>query len=78
MHRIRYIIRGFPVLLILLIGACTGGHIDNPEISIDELHEHISFLASDSLKGRFPGTPEDRVAAEYVLDRFKDYHNLEG
>lgn len=73
MHRIRYIIRGFPVLLILLIGACTGGHIDNPEISIDELHEHISFLASDSLKGRFPGTPEDRVAAEYILDQFIDF-----
>jgi len=37
MHRIRYIIRGFPVLLILLIGACTGVRIDDPEISIKEL-----------------------------------------
>ena len=42
----------------------------NPEITTQELEEHIYFLASDSLKGRKPGTPESRVAAEYIRDQF--------
>lgn len=66
------IIRLIPVLFILFTGACSGIRIDNPEISMEELYEHISFLASDSLKGRLPGTSEDRVAAEYILDQFLD------
>jgi len=36
------------------------------EINISELHDHIAFLASDSLKGRKPGTKEGRIAAEYI------------
>ncbi len=73
MHNQHYMVRFIPVLFVLLIGACSGIRIDNPEISIEELHDHISFLASDSLKGRFPGTPEDRVAAEYILDQLIDF-----
>lgn len=36
------------------------------EITISELRQHIEFLASDSLKGRKPGTDGGRIAAEYV------------
>jgi aminopeptidase YwaD len=36
----------------------------------DKILEKVEFLASDSLKGRKPGTPESRVAAEYILDSF--------
>jgi len=39
---------------------------DSEEITITELHDHIAFLASDSLKGRKPGTVEGRLAAEYI------------
>ncbi len=44
------------------------------EQSIDKqaLQEQIRFLASDSLKGRFPGTAEDLVAATYIRDHFKN------
>jgi hypothetical protein len=41
-----------------------------PEITVKELEEHVYFLASDSLKGRKPGTPESKVAAEYIRDQF--------
>lgn len=41
------------------------------EITKNEIFKHIEFLASDSLKGRFPGTPEDKVAADYILSDFK-------
>jgi len=37
------------------------------KISPDELKKHVGFLASDSLKGRKPGTPEAGVAARYIL-----------
>lgn len=43
----------------------------NPEITANELYKHIEFLASDSLKGRYPGTAEDKVAATYIAQEFK-------
>lgn len=43
---------------------------DNPEITKKELYAHIKFLASDSLKGRYPGTPEDKIAAQYIANEF--------
>jgi len=43
----------------------------NPEITTTDLQKQIGFLASDSLKGRKPGTPEDIVAASYIRDCFK-------
>ncbi len=42
----------------------------SPEISVVDLQKQIGFLASDSLKGRKPGTPEDIVAASYIRDCF--------
>jgi len=44
----------------------------NPEITTEELFKHIEFLASDSLKGRYPGTAEDKVAATYIAREFKN------
>ena len=43
------------------------------EITVTELEEHVYFLASDSLKGRKPGTPESKVAAEYIRNQFVEY-----
>jgi len=43
------------------------------EITKDDLYKHIDFLASDSLKGRYPGTTYDKVSAKYInsmFDRF--------
>ncbi len=42
----------------------------SPEISVADLQTQIGFLASDSLKGRKPGTSEDIVAASYIRDCF--------
>lgn len=54
--------------LVLNIGqSCTTKKIQ-PEITKEELYNHIDFLASDSLKGRYPGTPEDKVAAQYIAN----------
>ncbi len=56
--------------IIMLLAACSGIH-ENPDITEDELFQHLSYLASDSLKGRFPGTKEDRLAALYIASEFK-------
>ncbi|HBS88163.1 MAG: hypothetical protein A2W91_05190 [Bacteroidetes bacterium GWF2_38_335] len=49
------------LLLPLLIFSQT-----TPDFSETNLKKHLLFLSGDSLKGRFPGTPEDKVAADYI------------
>lgn len=43
----------------------------NPEITTEELNEHIGYLASEKLKGRYPGTPGDEKAANYIREQFE-------
>ena len=43
----------------------------NPEITSGEIKGHISFFASDELKGRYTGTEECLEAAEYIENEFK-------
>jgi hypothetical protein len=48
--------------------------VKNPELGVDEFKDHISYLASEELKGRFPGTEGDKKAARYIRDDFKSNH----
>lgn len=41
------------------------------QITSKDLHDYVQFLASDSLKGRKPGTQEINVAASFIRDHFK-------
>jgi len=41
------------------------------EITTSEIEGHIAFMASDELKGRYPGTPEDMQLAQYLAREFK-------
>ncbi len=43
-----------------------------PDITAEELQTHLFFLASDELKGRYPGTPEDSITANYILNQFTE------
>lgn len=54
------------VILFLSQFSCTSRI--QTQLTRDELHDHIQFLASDSLKGRYPGTPEDEIAAKYIAN----------
>lgn len=42
-------------------------------ISVSEIQKHITYLASDSLKGRGTGTDEEKIAAQYIAQHFKKY-----
>jgi hypothetical protein len=44
---------------------------DTPEITTDELLEHIKYLSSDELSGRFPGSEGDRLARNYIAAEYK-------
>lgn len=46
---------------------------DNPEITIDEIRDHIKYLASDELEGRLAGSEGGRIAAEYIKSEFEKY-----
>ncbi|MFP4471189.1 MAG: M20/M25/M40 family metallo-hydrolase [Bacteroidales bacterium] len=65
--------RTFLSLFLLTLFAFSLHAQDQPRITADEVLDHITFLASDSLKGRKPGTPESDVAAAYLRDQFRNY-----
>lgn len=44
---------------------------DNPSITAAEIEAHLAFLASDSLKGRYPGTSEDQILVDYIIDEYQ-------
>ncbi len=41
-------------------------------VTVDELRDHIYFLADDALEGRKPGTPGGDKAAQYIRDYFSE------
>jgi len=62
-----------PAILILLLSACNPVVKKNVAITGQEIHDHIAYLASDSLKGRFPGEPGGKAAAAYIRQQLLDY-----
>ena len=42
-----------------------------PQVTVDELKQHISYLSSDELKGRLTGSEGDSLAAEYIRKELK-------
>ena len=57
------------LLITVLVFSCKPRF--EKEITLTELQEHIEYLASEELKGRYPGTPEDLLLAEYISSEFK-------
>jgi len=49
-------------MLFLFLLSCR----ENREVTVEELTDHISYLASDTLKGRETGSAGDSLAAEYI------------
>jgi hypothetical protein len=47
--------------------------IHSQEITAEEIKQNILYLASDAMKGRFTGSPEERIAGEYIKNEFQLY-----
>ena len=55
-------------LFVLLFGTVI---FAQDTIETKELYDHLSYLASDSLEGRKPGTKGGELAARYIAAQFK-------
>ena len=60
-------------LLVFVSFTLAQDTLNNPDITIDEIQNHIKYLASDELEGRFAGTEKNREAAEYIKNQFESY-----
>ena len=60
------------LFLIVISGGLYSQAVLSPDITSDDLKSHISYLASDDLKGRYTGSPGGIAASEYIRDRFRD------
>ncbi len=58
------------MLGFVFISAAVHPQATRPEITPEDLQAHISYLASDELQGRYPGTPGSMAAAEYIRGAF--------
>lgn len=58
------------LLITLLVSANTIFGQSTNKVTVQELKDHIYYLASDSLKGRKPGTQGDSLAATYIRNQF--------
>ena len=47
--------------------------IRTTDITSGEIYEHIKYLASDKLEGRYPGTAGDILARQYISNEFELY-----
>lgn len=59
--------------LLLSVSALAAGSLPLRELSAERYQQHVTFLASDQLKGRGNGTPELERAAEYIANQFRTY-----
>ena len=63
------------LLLVILLSLSIQAQntIHNPEITAEEIKADVFYLASDAMKGRFTGSPEEKIAGEYIKNEFQTY-----
>jgi hypothetical protein len=59
------------LFLLLAVSGLSAGSLPLNELSAERYLRHVTFLASDDLKGRGNGTPELERAAEYIASQFR-------
>ncbi len=63
-----------PILLLLLVSLLAAQDKSrNANITAEEIKAHLNYLASDAMKGRFTGSPEERKAGDYIKAQFESY-----
>ena len=61
----------FFLTIATILFAFSAAFCQKSSISQKKLYKHVAFLASDKLKGRSTGSPEERMAAEYIAKQFR-------
>ena len=58
-------------LILIIVLVYSSSILFSQEITVKNLKSDVYYLASDSLKGRKPGTKGADLAAEYIRDKFR-------
>lgn len=58
-------------ILILICGFFITLHLHAQKIETERIKKHITYLSSDKLEGRFPGTKGEKKAARYIIKQFE-------
>jgi Zn-dependent M28 family amino/carboxypeptidase len=67
-------LRSFLFMLLILTGSAAELLSQKTlYVTADDLKSWVSYLASDQLRGRANGSPELRIAAEWIEGKFKEY-----
>jgi hypothetical protein len=63
------------LLIAVIINGCstTKDIYTSSDITVEELKQHVKYLASDELEGRKSGSKGNEIAARYIADQFKSY-----
>ena len=43
----------------------------NAQTELKRIEKDVRYLSSDEMKGRFPGSDEEKKAAKYIIKQFK-------
>ena len=63
-----------PTLILLFLAFfATAQVVEVDRTAYKRMERDLFFLASDSLKGRLPGTPESDVARDFIVTRMSEY-----
>lgn len=60
------------ILYIFIITSISVGY-SQERVSVQNLKKHISYLASDDLEGRLPGSKGDSLTLKYIVNQLKSY-----
>lgn len=63
----------FSLSLFILVANCVAQNELNKNITKQEISQHIEYLASEKLAGRFSGSSENKIAAEYLKSELQSY-----
>ncbi len=69
----KYTIKIFIAAIFIASAAFVSPGDKSPKITPGEISDHIKYLASDELAGRFPGTEGDRLTEDYIINEFEEY-----
>ena len=58
-------------IIVLILSTLVLGVSAQTEVTEKEIKDHIDFLASPAMKGRFPGTKENVKVVKYLMKHFK-------
>src|SRR6266498_86276 len=70
LQRLSLVLTFIAAIALAIVGQQTSSQVTP---SVEQLRQHIEYLASDKLEGRRTGSPGANLAAEYIAKQFSLY-----